>query len=1033
MDSVVYGPDGEPDTTITVYDTIYQPIKVVSRSSSDLTNIAVLQTNAVQQSIKGSFVIPGYLKNTVSLSSVSINTNEASINIHPSSAGYVSQVDSLGNRYVQFSIKVNPRSDYRIQANFTSSNNSLFVPPSNIIVPDEKSVSGLVATVFPFGKASFSTDSVKVYETETGFWRTIFSPGDSSITVIPGQENWYGNTTSDINTRRAMSKIMKFSVANATFGNKLWESSIPYEAWGGGASKDGKVVAYMINQAGVEAGLNLNPAVDWIGVLDGATGTKLYGLRGVDPTMSGLEIAVSSRGQYLALGTTGSGTLSIYRNTGSNATLLWSYTADSTLDINSNIGQVRKIVFSDDDKYVYAGSGDMFLRKFDIATGKIVWKAYIGGWPFVNGIAIANGYIITGTKSRDRTLIKDADGSVVYFAPTLGFDAEVDTSFVGPVYGFGNSVTDRTTGRVLAKAGGNSVKHSILDGDFVISGDKYLEIFSRYGGNALTTRTTYIGTGSGENCQSGWSNPIGDRVVITGRDLTSSSTFPRKTVGFYRVSRSINKYPTIDSIASQSMNVGDSIRFKVVYADFADYGIKNADLKLTVESDTSGLKSIIRGDSVILYASGFVGKSAVTVTIAENSTTEKFSVNQRVPITVSCSAPSAPTVSKTSYTYCVGESPATLSATAPTGSSLNWYTSATGGTATSTTPTIATSTAGTTSYYVSSSLSGCESTSRVSISITVNEVPTKPTITGGSNICSGETVTLSSSSTSNNVWYLNGSLIKDSTRNKLVVGATGNYNLKVISNGCASSLSDTTKITVNAIPSKPQISGNSIVCSGSTVILSSNASSGNQWYLNGSAIKDSTRDKLVVSAAGSFTVKVTTNNCSSPVSDASAITLVTTPAKPTVTRDANGNLVSSASSGNQWYKDATAVSGATSASYKPADAGNYSVKVTSSGCTSSASDNYYYLSTAVFNNGNSTSLKLYPNPATSQLKVEFDRSVASKITIILYDGNGRVVLQRSNLFSGTDFNLTRLGKGVYNIKVMDEKGKLISQQKIVKE
>lgn len=183
------------------------------------------------------FIIPGYLKNTVTLNTLSINTNEATINFYPSATSGVRIADSLNNQYIFFNLRVNPRNDYRIQANFNSSNTSLFVPPANIVVPSNVSVNNLSAVALPYGKAKFTNDSIKVYETETGFWRTVFSPGDSSITVFPGQENWYGNTTTEKNNRRALSKVMKFSVAMSTYGNKLWETAIPFESWGGGVSK----------------------------------------------------------------------------------------------------------------------------------------------------------------------------------------------------------------------------------------------------------------------------------------------------------------------------------------------------------------------------------------------------------------------------------------------------------------------------------------------------------------------------------------------------------------------------------------------------------------------------------------------------------------------------------------------------------------------------------------------------------------------------------------------------------------------------
>ena len=85
-----------------------------------------------------------------------------------------------------------------------------------------------------------------------------------------------------------------------------------------------------------------------------------------------------------------------------------------------------------------------------------------------------------------------------------------------------------------------------------------------------------------------------------------------------------------------------------------------------------------------------------------------------------CSTP-APTVTS-SVTYALN---ATATALSATGTALKWYTVATGGTASTTAPTPSTTTAGTTIYYVSQTLNGCEG---VRASITVNV--TAPALNG---------------------------------------------------------------------------------------------------------------------------------------------------------------------------------------------------------------------------------------------------------------------------------------------------------------
>lgn len=75
----------------------------------------------------------------------------------------------------------------------------------------------------------------------------------------------------------------------------------------------------------------------------------------------------------------------------------------------------------------------------------------------------------------------------------------------------------------------------------------------------------------------------------------------------------------------------------------------------------------------------------------------------------------APTVTP-QINYCQNDVPQSLTAT---GSSLLWYSAATGGTGSSTAPTVSTNTAGTTVYYVSQT-TGCGEGPRASITVTVN-------------------------------------------------------------------------------------------------------------------------------------------------------------------------------------------------------------------------------------------------------------------------------------------------------------------------
>jgi hypothetical protein len=113
-------------------------------------------------------------------------------------------------------------------------------------------------------------------------------------------------------------------------------------------------------------------------------------------------------------------------------------------------------------------------------------------------------------------------------------------------------------------------------------------------------------------------------------------------------------------------------------------------------------------------------------------------------------APAAPTVN-TPVQYCVGAASIVLSAT---GTSILWYTTATGGTGNSTAPTPSTAAAGTVNYYVSQTAAGCESP-RALIAVITNLVPTAPAVTTPVSYCQGATaIALTAGTGANLKWYI---------------------------------------------------------------------------------------------------------------------------------------------------------------------------------------------------------------------------------------------------------------------------------------
>jgi hypothetical protein len=167
--------------------------------------------------------------------------------------------------------------------------------------------------------------------------------------------------------------------------------------------------------------------------------------------------------------------------------------------------------------------------------------------------------------------------------------------------------------------------------------------------------------------------------------------------------------------------------------------------------------------------------------------------------------PDSPLVT-TPVVYCQNDVATVLTAT---GTGLKWYTAATGGTGSSTAPTPATSTAGSTSYYVSQTSGfGCES-KRSRIVVTVNALPAKP-VTTTVTYCQNATPVALTATGTNLVWYTvpsggTGSATAP-TPSTATVGTKTYYVTQTASTTGCTSLRASLDVVVNGLPAAPTVS-----------------------------------------------------------------------------------------------------------------------------------------------------------------------------------------------------------------------------------
>lgn len=236
-----------------------------------------------------------------------------------------------------------------------------------------------------------------------------------------------------------------------------------------------------------------------------------------------------------------------------------------------------------------------------------------------------------------------------------------------------------------------------------------------------------------------------------------------------------------------------------------------------------------------------VNSSALYTVVVNNGTCNSLpSVGRRVTVNP---IPKSPTISTSgTTTLCAGKT-VTLTSSVATGN--RWSTGAN-------TQSIIVSTAGT--YTVTATNLSCTSPRSEGVTVTVNAIPTRPTITasGATTFCDGGSVTLTSSST-NNLWS-NGS-----TDKSITVTSAGNYSVKTNNNGCESLSSAVRSIVVNALPAAPTISviGSTNLATGGNVTLTSSYASANKWSTG------STLRSIIVNKPGTYSVSFMGATCMS--------------------------------------------------------------------------------------------------------------------------------------------------------------------------
>ena len=205
--------------------------------------------------------------------------------------------------------------------------------------------------------------------------------------------------------------------------------------------------------------------------------------------------------------------------------------------------------------------------------------------------------------------------------------------------------------------------------------------------------------------------------------------------------------------------------------------------------------------------------------------------------------------------------------------------------------------------------------------------------------------------------------------------------------------------------------------------LSATASSGLAVSFSSASDKITISGTLVTLAkAGSVTVSANqAGNASFNVAPSVDRIFCISPAKPSIAMSGADTetvvLTSSSAVGNQWFKEGSAISGATAGTLNITAAGVYSVQVTIESCPSAKSNDFPVVVTGLEMIASS---KLYPNPASEQIIITIPGGNGGKIQ--LADLRGVHVFALESQKAQEEINVQTFSAGIYFVTITTSKG-----------
>jgi len=271
--------------------------------------------------------------------------------------------------------------------------------------------------------------------------------------------------------------------------------------------------------------------------------------------------------------------------------------------------------------------------------------------------------------------------------------------------------------------------------------------------------------------------------------------------------------------------------------------------------------------------------------------------------------------------------------------------------------------------------------------------------------------------------WSNGSTDKD-----IVYLNPGQY-IVTVKDGNACERRDTFVIaSLSPLPPTIQTAGGStVLCSGDSLTLTASlgpVGTAYQWFNAEVIIPGATAQQLIVGAAGSYTVQLTTDSlCNSLPSNPLAITQEFG-IEPTVFLHGDTLTANATATAYQWLFNNQPIPGATGYEHVATQSGVYEMEITSAnGCTFQSSGISIVISSTALPT-NVSRFSLAPNPASDQAVLTMELQRGENTVISMTDGQGRTLFSQSHQEQKivVPIDLRGLPAGTYFLHVQTEKG-----------